>query len=343
VPSNPHEWSAESRPQQRTQRRAKPAKRPHNFRSSLTLGSPVSADYCYSFFGTENAGPVYSLFEQRAATNNGISSSVLKIPLRKVELLPTGETRRFEINKDKKSGAKRFGAAVSVYNAAATFLDLLRNKLSAVWMPLRLKYFRSSEAVEIVNFAMSHRVIQPQQIKEELLEFALILKQSRPRFILEIGTCNGGSLFVISRLAQPDSIIISIDLPGGTFGGKFPAHHFPILKRIALPRQTLHLLEASSHDASTKEQVASLLANNKLDLLFIDGDHSYEGVKRDFEMYAPLVRPGGLVGFHDIAHHPPELHSDVDLFWSEVKTSYPHREIIHNPQTGWAGIGMVYV
>jgi hypothetical protein len=34
-------------------------------------------------------------------------------------------------------------------------------------------------------------------------------------------------------------------------------------------------------------------------LLFIDGDHRYEGVRRDFEMYSPLVGAGGLIAFHD--------------------------------------------
>jgi hypothetical protein len=35
----------------------------------------------------------------------------------------------------------------------------------------------------------------------------------------------------------------------------------------------------------------------RLDLLFIDGDPSYEGVKADFVNYSQLVRPGGLIGF----------------------------------------------
>lgn len=35
------------------------------------------------------------------------------------------------------------------------------------------------------------------------------------------------------------------------------------------------------------------------DLLFIDGDHSYEGAKQDFDLYFPIVKEGGLVVFHD--------------------------------------------
>lgn len=37
----------------------------------------------------------------------------------------------------------------------------------------------------------------------------------------------------------------------------------------------------------------------KFDLVFIDGDHSYEGVSRDIEMFLPLVNKGGVIGGHD--------------------------------------------
>jgi predicted O-methyltransferase YrrM len=36
-----------------------------------------------------------------------------------------------------------------------------------------------------------------------------------------------------------------------------------------------------------------------IDLIFIDGDHSYEGVKRDWELFLPHIRPSGIVIFHD--------------------------------------------
>jgi hypothetical protein len=34
-------------------------------------------------------------------------------------------------------------------------------------------------------------------------------------------------------------------------------------------------------------------------VIFIDGDHTYEGVKRDIELYFPLLKPNGLILFHD--------------------------------------------
>jgi hypothetical protein len=64
-------------------------------------------------------------------------------------------------------------------------------------------------------------------------------------------------------------------------------------------------------------------------------------VKQDFEMYLPLVRKGGLVAFHDIALHPPELDCHVDEFWKELKQTRPAHEFIENPKQGWGGIGLV--
>jgi hypothetical protein len=66
-------------------------------------------------------------------------------------------------------------------------------------------------------------------------------------------------------------------------------------------------------------------------------------VKRDFEMYSPLVRKGGVIAFHDIAAHHPGSDRRVNEFWEEIKHSYKHREIIDNPTQDWAGINLLYV
>jgi predicted O-methyltransferase YrrM len=72
--------------------------------------------------------------------------------------------------------------------------------------------------------------------------------------------------------------------------------------------------------------------------LFIDGDHTFEGVKKDWEMYSPLVRPGGLIVFHDVAGNYGE--TQVKAFWDTIKTSYSHREYMAHPE-GLYGIGVL--
>jgi predicted O-methyltransferase YrrM len=102
----------------------------------------------------------------------------------------------------------------------------------------------------------------------------------------------------------------------------------------------------TSHLNSTRQAVEEI--SPTLDLLFIDGDHSYAGVKRDFALYSPIVRPAGMIVFHDIAPHdthkfPLEPACEVDRFWREIKDSYRHTEIIDSPDQGWAGVGVLTV
>jgi cephalosporin hydroxylase len=47
-----------------------------------------------------------------------------------------------------------------------------------------------------------------------------------------------------------------------------------------------------------------------VDFLWIDGDHTYEGCKADYENYSPLVVPGGLIGIHD--YNMPDVRRFVD-------------------------------
>ncbi len=103
------------------------------------------------------------------------------------------------------------------------------------------------------------------------------------------------------------------------------------------------LLRGDSHADEMLNRVKAALRDQALDYLFIDGDHTYEGVKRDFELYAPLVRKGGIIALHDIAPHPPDSDCKVSRFWNEVKSQYRHTEIIKDLQQWWAGIGVLYI
>jgi predicted O-methyltransferase YrrM len=78
-----------------------------------------------------------------------------------------------------------------------------------------------------------------------------------------------------------------------------------------------------------------------LDVLFIDGDHSYEGARRDFEDYGRLVRPGGIIAFHDIADHPAGAGGDVPRLWRELREGRRWRELVESPGQGY-GIGIIY-
>ena len=185
--------------------------------------------------------------------------------------------------------------------------------------------------------------IKPAQVKDEIKELSCQLQKRRLETILEIGTENGGTLFLFSHTASPNATLISIDLPGGPFGGGYPRWKIPLYKSFAKKSQRLYLIRADSHDPKTLAEVKAILGDKKLDFLFIDGDHTFEGIKMDFEMYSPLVRRRGPIAFYDIVEHPPETVCEVSRFWNEIKHNYKYTEIVKDWNQKWAGIGVLYV
>jgi predicted O-methyltransferase YrrM len=189
-------------------------------------------------------------------------------------------------------------------------------------------------------FAFCNAFMEPLQMEDELAHVADDVRTLKPRTVVEIGTAGGGTLYLWTRLAQPDALIVSVDLPGGKFGGGYSRLRTPLYRRFARERQTLHLIRGSSHEGATFAMVKGLLAGAPVDLLFIDGDHTYEGVKEDWEMYSPLVRAGGLVIFHDIARNYGE--TQVKRHWDAIKDRYPHREYMTAPNGNY-GLGVLVV
>lgn len=176
---------------------------------------------------------------------------------------------------------------------------------------------------------------------DELTKFTKIVQQQSPRTVLEIGTAQGGVFWLMCRLAAPNATLISLDLPPSErhSGGERIAIDLESMKN---PGQTVHVIHGDSHAPETPGQVQKILGDRALDLLFIDGDHTYDGVRQDYLMYSPLVRPGGLIAFHDIVKtHWPGC--QVDRFWGELvqDRSLDSKEIIGHVPSHFGGIGLI--
>jgi len=220
--------------------------------------------------------------------------------------------------------------------------------ISSKWVVGRFR--RSAKGAGTVEAAVDlamafrslHVQITPLQDREEIIEFLKIVERMRPRNVLEIGTARGGTLFLLTRVASEDAVLTSLDLPGGPFGGGYPERMVPLLESFAVERQRIHLMKADSHSEHTRRMVEEVMGGQKLDLLFIDGDHTYDGVRRDFEMYSPLVRKGGIIAFHDICPGPEDKVGGVPRFWAEVSVGRDSKSVIRDPKQGGFGIGMLY-
>jgi len=79
----------------------------------------------------------------------------------------------------------------------------------------------------------------------------------------------------------------------------------------------------------------------EIDFCFIDGTHSHQSVKKDFEMYSHFVRKGGLIAFHDI---DCSKHLNIKRYWQELKeSSHNCLEIVKDTDEVTKGIGVLYI
>lgn len=157
------------------------------------------------------------------------------------------------------------------------------------------------------------------QNHKEIYEAAEHFKSQGVKNFMEIGTDQGGTFAIWSKLSE-DGIRISVDLPHGPFGRP----DYNEVERDNYLRSlgsNVTMIWGSSHEEEIKKQVSEKLNGEKVDFLFIDGDHTYEGVKQDYEMYKEFVKPGGWIGFHDIKD--TEFHRNancrVDQLWNELE------------------------
>jgi predicted O-methyltransferase YrrM len=183
------------------------------------------------------------------------------------------------------------------------------------------------------------------QRKWELIAMMAQVKHLRPSIVLEIGTYRGGSLRCWSSICPSSTTFVSIDLPWEATREVDPAADIERMRRFLKSGQSFHWLRRDSHADATKDELLRILGARKVDFLFIDGDHSHDGVRRDYELYNQLVRTGGLIAFHDIV--PNKKHPDINvhLFWAEVKRQRRVNELVdaNSLEESWGGIGVVHV
>ncbi|MDZ5811769.1 class I SAM-dependent methyltransferase [Halorubrum sp. AD140] len=176
-----------------------------------------------------------------------------------------------------------------------------------------------------------YRSLRALQHRAEIAELAHEVRARDPETVLEIGSANGGTLYVWARVLNGVETLISTDLDYR--GRRALLDHF-----AARSETSLRCIEGDSHEAATTRAVREALAGRPIDFLYLDGDHSYAGVSADFETYGPLVADDGLVGFHDVETSG----TGVPRLWSELERAYECRTIGGTDRDGPGTTGILY-
>lgn len=206
----------------------------------------------------------------------------------------------------------------------------------------------------------AYELYMPQD-RYEITELAKFVKSritDEPYNILEIGTKFGGTFHIWNNLNQTDGLNISIDYNDtGIHGGianevmdKRDETFKALFNNCKFIRGDSHSLETNLKLLEVKAQSGITLLNPEfkvepfLDFLFIDGDHTYEGVKQDFLDYSKYCKNYSIIAFHDIVisdrHHSRNVY--VGEFWADLKKSgkYEMIEFVEG-NNDWAGIGVL--
>lgn len=179
---------------------------------------------------------------------------------------------------------------------------------------------------------------QMQQHPGEFADLVLVLQglhlQGHPiRNYLQIGSAAGGSeRFLCGRLGIRELVIIDTgDHP------QFPTWRYT--NKPALQNLGVQVTEyiGDSHEEGAE---AFLATQGKFDLIGIDGDHTPAGVRMDWQLVTPCLKPGSLVWFHDINYRFMRTRDNGPWeVWSKLK----ERHKVHLETLEKFGIGLLEI
>lgn len=191
----------------------------------------------------------------------------------------------------------------------------------------------------VLNASMS---MQPRHVPASAwighLPFAFwVIEETRPRIVVELGSHNGTSYLAFCQAVAQcalDTKCFAIDTwQGDEHSGFYGDEVFQTLSRD----NGAHYGGFSQLMRMTFDEAVPYFADGSIDLLHIDGLHTYEAVKHDFESWLPKMSSRGVVLFHDTMVR--ERNFGVWKLWEELRGRYPSFEFQHTHGLGVLLVG----
>ena len=136
-----------------------------------------------------------------------------------------------------------------------------------------------------------------------------LARSMKPKICVEIGSARGKSACYVGMALKENGggKLIAIDPHTQTDWNDSKSN-----KTLSIMRHNIRKFGLEDQ-IEIKQQTSSEAASSwphPIDMIFIDGDHTYEGVKRDWELFLPYLTEFGIVIFHDTAWDLPAYHKD---------------------------------
>jgi len=153
------------------------------------------------------------------------------------------------------------------------------------------------------------RESMPLLLPHEMLVLAAIARVRSPKRIVEFGTAQGKSTYILAANSAPDTEVITVDLD--------PAYHEDYTAKCLRGDDAVGGCYKASPFAERVRQVfrhpyeamPAALADvaGSVDLVLVDGDHSYDGIRADTETALQIAAPSAVFLWHDFYLIPETL------------------------------------
>lgn len=171
----------------------------------------------------------------------------------------------------------------------------------------------------------------------EHIPFSLyLISKLKPAKIIELGVHTGNSFNAFCQIVKEEKLetrCFGVDhWKGDEHAGFYEEEVFRELQEYQKSNYSdfSRLMKMSFDEACTEFE------DNSIDLLHIDGLHTYEAVRHDFENWLPKMTKSGVVLFHDIC--VKENNFGVWKFWEEIRENYQYFEFFHG-----YGLGVLFM
>lgn len=186
----------------------------------------------------------------------------------------------------------------------------------------------------------------PVEMLQEVREFEKLLdifKKHGPTRVLEVGSYYGGTLWQWMNNMLPGNRVVSVDTGVPETDVRFPDMEAARQSWTAWAMETgikLTAYRGNSHDEAIIKKVRRF---EPYDFIFVDAGISFADIQADFDNFFPMLRPGGLIAFHDIAcadNNPAKI--EKGTWWRQLvaKGEYKTTEILLGAPGTW-GIGII--
>jgi Methyltransferase domain len=185
------------------------------------------------------------------------------------------------------------------------------------------------------SFWAPEHLVQSSWLQHAPFAFWLI-GVARPASVVELGTHRGFSYLVFCQAIR-DHRLRATAHAVDTWEGDEHAGYYG--DEVLTQLRRLHDDEYSSFSTlirSSFSDAASRFGEGSIDLLHIDGLHTYDAVKTDFETWKPKLSDRGIVLFHDTNEFTPGF--GVHRFWAEIREEYQSFAFLH-----CSGLGVLLV